>query len=144
MWRARVYVFIIRVLFYFQTLVNSTTTDDGDAPSLNVDLSIIPVQESTSASFQPQSDDEPPVLQSYIQCDINDSASASIQPVHYDEPPLLQSYLECDNNDLDYDEPPVLQSCMEIPTPAHFDSHDSAIGDLIGMSQRSGDHIMYE
>ena len=38
-----------------------------------------------------------------------------------------------------HDEPPVLQSCLEIPTPAHVDSHDSAMGDLMDMVRRSDD-----
>ena len=59
---------------FFQAVVNSTTTDDGDAPSLNVDVSTI----------------------------------------------------------------------LQIPSPASTDSHDTAMVELIGMTQRSDEHRTFQ
>lgn len=84
--------------FIFQAVINSTTTDDGDAPSLNADVSTIPVLEVSTAT--------------------------TVQSVLHDDPPVLHS--------------------LEIPTPALVDSHDSAMGDLIGMTRRSDEHSTYE
>ena len=80
----------------FQAVINSTTTDDGDAPSLNADVSTIPVLEITATKGQVEL----------------------------------------------FNDPPVLHSCLEIPTTAPVDSH--AMGDLIGMTQRSDEHRTFE
>lgn len=99
-------------LFYFQAVVNSTTTEDGEAPHLDAELStIIPVLEDTSSTPTLIYDDCMPILE--------DSTVTTLQSSFYEEPPLLQSYLE-------------------IPTPA-YESDSSMADELMDMVRRSND-----
>ena len=98
--------------FYFQAVVNSTTTEDGEATHLDAELStIIPVLEDTSSTPTLIYDDCMPILE--------DSTVITLQSSFYEEPPLLQSYLE-------------------ITTPA-YESDSSMADELMDMVRRSND-----